>query len=55
MKTILGRSKTILSGDNGDVMMPKESEEPFGLELVRLPTGTYLESQNQNIKAWHHT
>ena len=43
MKTILSRSKTILSGANGDVMMPKEIEEPFWLEFVWLPTGPYLE------------
>ena len=55
MKIILFRSKAILSGANGDVIKPKESEEPFWLELVRLPTGSYLECQNQNIKAWHHT
>jgi len=55
MKTLLSRSKTFLSGDNGNVIMPKESEEPFWLELVRLPTGSCLECQNQNIKAWHHT
>jgi len=54
MKTILSRSKTILSGDDGDVVTPREGGEPFWLELVRLPTGTYLECQNQNIKAWHH-
>jgi len=35
LKTILSRSKTILSGDNGDVIKPKESEEPFWLELGR--------------------
>jgi hypothetical protein len=29
LKTILSRSKTILSGDNDDVIMPKKSEEPF--------------------------
>jgi hypothetical protein len=33
LKTIPSHSKTILSGDKGDVMMPKESEEPFWLEL----------------------
>ena len=38
LKTILSRSKTILSGANGDVIMPKDSEEPFWLELARLPT-----------------
>jgi len=31
LKTILSRSKTILSGVNGDVIKPKESEEPFWL------------------------
>ena len=40
MKIILSRSKTILSGDNGDVIMPKESGEPFWSELVRFPTGS---------------
>ncbi len=34
MKTILSRSKTILSGANGDVIMPKKCEEPFWLEFV---------------------
>ena len=47
MKIILFRSKAILSGANGDVIKPKESEKPFWLELVRLPTGSYLECQNQ--------
>ena len=39
LKSIRSRGKTILSGANGDVMMPKESEELFRLESVRLPTG----------------
>ncbi len=55
LKRIATRSKAILSGDSGDVMMPQESEKPFWLDLVRLPTGSCLECQNQNIKAWHHT
>ena len=38
VKTLPSRSKTILSGANGDVIRPKESEEPFWLELARLPT-----------------
>ena len=55
MKTILSRSKTILSGTTGDVVTARESEEPIWLESVRLPTGTYLEYQIQKIKARHHT
>ena len=55
VKTLPSRSKTILSGANGDVIRPKESEEPFYLEFLLLPTGSCLECQNQNIKAWHHT
>ena len=59
LKTIPSRSKAILSEDNGDVMMSNERAEPFWLELVRLPTGSCLECQNQTIKArhhiWHHT
>jgi len=43
MKTIHSRSKTILSGDNGDVMVPKESKELFWSELVRLATGSYTQ------------
>ncbi len=55
LKTIPTRSKAIRSGINGDVMMPKESEKLFWSELLRLPTGTHLECQSQNIKTWHHT
>jgi len=55
MKIILSRSKTILSAANGDVIVSKAIEEPFWLEFVWLPTGSYLECQNQNCKAWHHT
>ena len=55
VKTLPSRSKTILSGANGDVIRPKESEEPFWLEFLLLPTGSCLECQNRNIKAWHHT
>ena len=29
LKTILSRSQTFLSGENGDVIMPEESEELF--------------------------
>jgi len=36
-------------------MIPKESEELIWLESLRLPTGMYLDCQNQNINAWHHT
>ncbi len=45
-KTIPSRSKVILSGDSGDVMMPKESEELFLSGLVGIPTGSCLECQN---------
>ena len=55
LKTIPSRSKAILSGDGGDTIKPKESEGLFWSELVRLPTGSCLECQNQNIKARHHT
>jgi len=34
------RNKTILSGDSGDAIMAKESEELFWSELVRLATGS---------------
>ena len=39
LKTIRSRSQTILSGENGDVIMPEEIEKLFRSELVRLPTG----------------
>jgi hypothetical protein len=54
-RAILGRSKAVPSGDYDDVVTPKESEETSWLELVRLPTETHLDCQNQNFKAWHHT
>ncbi len=54
LKTIPSCSKTILSEDNGDVIKPKEIEELSWSELPRLPAGTYLECQEQNIIAWHH-
>jgi hypothetical protein len=55
LKTTFFRHKTILSGANGNVIISKGSEGPLWLELVRIPTGTCLERQNQNIKALHQT
>jgi hypothetical protein len=40
LQIVLSRSKTILSGANGDVIMSNERAEPFCLELVLYPTGS---------------